>query len=52
MVLNVLVTVPVLVSPSMCLDDIQLGLGIRESTFWERAAYSVNRMFSLYYVHL
>ena len=45
----VLVSVSVLsVSPSMCLDDIQLGLG----SFWERATHSVNRVFSFYHVIL
>ena len=35
------------VSPSACLDDIYLGLGSRVATFLERAAHSVNRIFSL-----
>ena len=34
-------------SPSVCLGDIYLGLGSRVATFWERAAYSVYRMFYL-----
>ena len=42
-----LVSVSVLFSPSMCLDYIWLGSGSCVATFWERAAYSVNRMFSL-----
>ena len=37
----------VLFSPSMCLDDIQLGLGSCEASFWERAAHPVNHIFSL-----
>ena len=37
------VCLSVLFSPSVCLDDIELGLCI-----WERAPYSVYRMVSLY----
>ena len=40
------------VLPSMCLDDIKLGLGSCVVPFWERAANSVNSLFSLYYVYL
>ena len=29
-----------------------LGLGSRMATFWERAAHSVSRMLSLYFVYL
>ena len=43
-------SVSVLVSPSLCLDDILLGLGCRVATFWERAAHSVKHMFSLLYL--
>ena len=45
----VLVSVSVLFSHSVCLDDIELGLGSKVATFCERAAHSVNRMFSLYF---
>ena len=48
----VLVSVSVLFPPSVCLNDIYLGLGSRVATFWERAAHLVNRMFSLYFVIL
>ena len=34
----------VLFSPSMCLDDIKLGLGSFMATFWERATYAVNHI--------
>ena len=34
-------------SPSVCLDDISLDLGSLLASFWERAANSVNHMFSL-----
>ena len=40
------------VSSSMYLHDIYLGLRSCVATFWERAANSVNRMFSLYYGYL
>ena len=33
------VSVPCL--PSMCLDDIKLGIGIPVATFWKRAAHRV-----------
>ena len=33
------------ISPSVCLDEIYLGLGSLVVTFWERATHSVNRMF-------
>ena len=42
--------VPVLFSP-MCLDDFLLGLNSLVTTFWERTAQSVDRMFSSYYVY-
>ena len=45
-VLLVLVSVSVLFSPAMCLDDLRFGLGSWVATFWKRAAHSVNRMFS------
>ena len=35
------------VSPSMCLDDIYLGLGSWVATIRESPAHSVNRLFSL-----
>ena len=35
------------VSPSMCQDDIYVGLCNRVAIFWERAAPPVNRMSSL-----
>ena len=38
------------VSPSVCLDEIYLGLGSLVVTFWERATHSVKRMFSLLYL--
>ena len=44
-----LVPVSILFSPSVCLDDIMLGLGTRVVTFWERAAHSVYNMFFLYF---
>ena len=45
MVSLVLVSVPVLLSPSVFPDNIMLGLGREVVTFWERAAHSVYRMF-------
>ena len=42
--LLVLMSVSLLFSPSMCLNDIKLGLGSCVATFWERAAHSVNRL--------
>ena len=36
----------------MRLDDIKLGLGSCVVPFWERADYSFNHLFSLYYVYL
>ena len=35
-----LVSVSVLFSPYVCLDDIELGLGSSVDSFWERAAHS------------
>ena len=46
-VLLVLLSVYVLFLPAMCLDDFKLGLGSCVTTFWERAAHSVNILFSL-----
>ena len=34
------------VSPFVCLDDIYLSLGSRVATVWERAAQSINPVFS------
>ena len=48
-VLLVLVSVSVPFSPSVCLDDIKVGLGNSVATFWERAAHSVYRLLSLYF---
>ena len=45
--LLVLVSVSMLFLPSMCLDDIELGLGSYVATFREIAAPVVNRIFSL-----
>ena len=42
----VLVLVFVLFAHSVCLDDIELGLGSRVASFLERAAHLVNHMFS------
>ena len=47
--LLVLVSVAVLLSPSMCLDDNELGLGSCVAIFGERAAHSVYFMLSLYF---
>ena len=47
--LLVLVSVSVLFSPSVCLDDIKLGLGKWVATFWERSAHSIYHIFSLYF---
>ena len=47
-VLLVLVSVSVLLSPSMCLDDIYLSIGSCVATFWKRAAHSVIHMFSVF----
>ena len=47
-----LVSVSVLFSPFMCLDDIKLGLGSGVATFWERVAHSVSNSFCLYSVYL
>ena len=49
-VLLVLMSVSVWFVPSMCLDDIKLGLGSSVAIALERAPFSVNHMFSLYYV--
>ena len=38
------------VSPSVCLDDVYLGLGSGVATFWKRAVYSANLVFSLLYL--
>ena len=32
----------------MCIDDVKLGLGRLVASTWERAAYSVNHIFSCY----
>ena len=38
------------VLPSVCVDNIQLGIGSCQSgTFWEKAAHSVYRVFSVYF---
>ena len=37
-----LVSVSVLFSPFMCLDDIKLSLGSGVAPFWERVAHSVS----------
>ena len=38
------------VLPSVCVDNIQLGIGSCQSgTFWEIAAHSVYRVFSVYF---
>ena len=47
-----LVSVSLLFSPSMCLDDFKLGLCNQVVPFWERAAYSINNMFCFYNVYL
>ena len=46
-VLLILLSVYVLFSPSMCLDNFKLGLGSCVTIFWERAVHSVNLLFSL-----
>ena len=40
------------VSPYFCTDYFQFGLGCWVATFWERAAHSVDHMFSLYFDYL
>ena len=40
--------ISVLFSPSMRFNKIELGLGSRVATLWERVAYSANHMFSLF----
>ena len=45
--LLVLVSVAILFSSSICLDDIKLCLHSLVAIFWERAARFVNLMFSL-----
>ena len=43
------VSVSVLFLSSVCLDDIQKGVGSCVATFLELAVHSVYRMFSLYF---
>ena len=50
-ILFVLMSVSVLMSPSMFLDDIKLGLGSLLATFCERVAHLVNDIFSLYFMY-
>ena len=46
----VLVPVYVLLSPSMRLDNVELGLGSCVATFKERAAHSVLKLFVIFVV--